>query len=153
LGRHPDPANLLPLLDVRRDAPRDDTHLIHTVRMALRDNLRPAESWKAVASLSKERQDAVADVALGVPTPEAAAFLLASMKDAPPPGEAGTTIVRHVARYGSKETTESLLTLLRKGGTGLDRQFALFRAFEQGTQERGGTLSAEARVWATDLAG
>jgi putative heme-binding domain-containing protein len=63
----------------------------------------------------------------------------------------GLTVVRHVARYGSKTTTDALLALLRQE-TGIDRQFALFRAFEQGTQERGGQLSPEGQLWATDLA-
>src|SRR5262249_6490782 len=145
LGRHADPKNLLPLLDARRDAPKDDTHLVHVVRMALRDNLRPAESWKTVVTLPANRQEAIADVAPRVPSAAAAACLLQMMKDAPPAGEAGTNAVRHVARYGSQPTTESLLALLRKGSAGLDRQSALFRAFEQGTQERGATLTPDAR--------
>jgi putative heme-binding domain-containing protein len=152
LGRHPSPDNLLPLLDLRRDAPAQDTHLIHVVRMALRDNLRPAEAWKVVATLPPERRSALADVALGVPSPEAAAFLLAWMNGKPPAGHGGTDMVRHVSRHGTKPTADALLAVLRQGGTTPERQFALFQAFEQGTQERGGTLSAEARQWATDLA-
>jgi putative heme-binding domain-containing protein len=151
LGRHPAPENLVPLLEVRREAPADDTHLVHVVRMALRDNLRPAESWKVVATLPEAHRAAIADVALGVPSPEAAAFLLASMKDQAPFGEAGLTTVRHVARYGLKPTLDGLLALLRQEASP-QRQFALFRAFEQGTQERGGVLSNEARVWASGLA-
>src|SRR5262249_38329609 len=72
LGRHPSLDNLPPLLDLRHDAPAQDTHLIHVVRMALRDNLRPAETWKVVAALPPERRSALAEVALGVPSPEAA---------------------------------------------------------------------------------
>jgi putative heme-binding domain-containing protein len=151
LGRHPSPDNLLPLLDLRRDAPAQDTHLIHVVRMALRDNLRPAESWKVVAGLPEQRRSALADVALGVPTPEAAAFLLALMDGKPPRGATGVAEVRHIARHGTKATTDALLPLLYQGSVAPERQFALFQAFEQGTQERGGTLSAEAQQWAVDL--
>jgi putative heme-binding domain-containing protein len=152
LGRHPSPDNLVSLLDLRRDAPTQDTHLLHVVRMALRDTLRPAEAWKVVATLPEDRRRPLADVALGVPTPEAAAFLLAGMDGKPPPGGAGLDAVRHVARHGTKATTDALLALLRQGGAAPGRQFALFQAFEQGTQERGATLSADARQWATDLA-
>jgi putative heme-binding domain-containing protein len=152
LGRHPSPDNLTALLDLRNASPSNDTHLIHVVRMALRDTLRPAESWKAVAVLPEERKPIIADVALGVPTPESAAFLLAAMKGKPPQGEAGLTTVRHVARYGTKPTSDALLALLRQDGTAPERQFALFRAFEQGTQERGDTLSPDARLWAVALA-
>src|SRR5262249_35551478 len=42
LGRHPAKENFGPLLDLRRSVPTEDTHLLHVVRMALRDQLRPA---------------------------------------------------------------------------------------------------------------
>jgi len=151
LGRHPAPENLPPLLDLRRDAPAEDTHLIHVVRMALRDNLRLPEAWKAVAVLPADRRGPIADVALGVPTAEAAAFLLATLRP-PLPGEAVVPVVRHIARYGARPTTDALLGLLRQDVTAPERQFVLFRAFEQGTQERGGMLSDEARRWASVLA-
>jgi putative heme-binding domain-containing protein len=153
LGRHTSPDNLVPLMDLRRAAAKDDTHLIHVVRMALRDNLRSAEAWQVVAALPCARQDSLADVALGVPTPEAAAFLLEVMNGRAPAGETGVNFVRHVARYGTPKSGEALLALLQKDPAGPPRQFALFRAFEQGTQERGGALSPAARHWATDLAG
>ena len=58
--------------------PTDDTHLIHVVRMALRDQLKTAEVWPRLETLGlteRDRRD-LADVATGVPSPEAAAFLL-----------------------------------------------------------------------------
>jgi putative heme-binding domain-containing protein len=152
LGRHPSAENLTPLLDLRKSAPADDTHLIHVVRMALRDSLRPADSWKAVASLPDDRKAIIADVALGVPTPESADFLLAQMKGKVPPGNATLNVVRHVARYGAPPVTDSLLALMRQGGAASERQFQLFRAYEQGMQERGEALSNNARQWATILA-
>jgi putative heme-binding domain-containing protein len=151
LGRHPSPDNLTPLLDLRKSAPADDTHLIHVVRMALRDNLRLPESWPAVAALPDDRKAIVADVALGVPTAESAGFLLAQMKGRVPPGDASLAAVRHVARYGARPVTDALLALMRQDVTAPLRQFQLFRAFEQGTQERGAALTDGARVWATVL--
>ncbi|HEX5270920.1 MAG TPA: HEAT repeat domain-containing protein, partial [Gemmataceae bacterium] len=152
LGRHPSADNLTPLLDLRKSAPPLDTHLIHVVRMALRDNLRPADSWKAVAALPDDRKALVADVALGVPNADSAAFLLAQVKGKLPPGDAALNVVRHVARYGSRPVTDALLALLRQDVAAPQRQFQVFRAFEQGTQERGETLSPDARQWATVLA-
>jgi putative heme-binding domain-containing protein len=151
LGRHPSSDNLAPLLELRKSAPADDTHLIHLVRMALRDNLRLPESWQAVAALPDGRKALVADVALGVPAPESAAFLLAQMKGRVPPGDASLTVVRHVARYGAKPVTDALLALMRQDVTAPVRQFQLFRAYEQGMQERGAALGDDARLWATVL--
>src|SRR5206468_4055559 len=34
LGRHPLPANIRPLLELRQSVPGDDTHLLHVARMA-----------------------------------------------------------------------------------------------------------------------
>ncbi len=152
LGRHPAPENLEPLIRLLHQARVDDTHLIHVARMALRDNLLPAESWRVVATLPEGDRAAVAGVALGVPSPDSAAFLLASMASRRPQADAaGAAVVRHVARYGSKPTTDALLAVLRQDVAEPERQFVLFRAFEQGIQERGGTLSNEARLWATVL--
>src|SRR5207245_823104 len=36
LGRHADVENVRPLLDLRHAIAKDDTHLLHTVRMAIR---------------------------------------------------------------------------------------------------------------------
>src|SRR5262249_32087978 len=46
LGRHLSPENLRPLLAAYHAVPADDTQLLHTVRMALRNQLRPAENWR-----------------------------------------------------------------------------------------------------------
>jgi putative heme-binding domain-containing protein len=154
LGRHPAPENLRHLLDLLRKVPAEDTHLKHVVRMALRDNLRPASAWK---HLPTERWDvvdavAVADAALGVPSQEAAAYLLELLQKTLATFEQTQLIARHVARHGSDEQRQALLDRLR-AAPDLSRQYAFFRAFEEGTTERGGQLSADARAWAADLAG
>src|SRR5262249_29263894 len=61
------------------------------------------------------------------------------------------TVVRHVARYGAKPVTDALLALMRADVTAPLRQFQLFRAYEQGTQERGAALGDDARRWASVL--
>ena len=38
--------NLRPLLTARAKVPADDTHLLHVIRMALRDQVLLAENWK-----------------------------------------------------------------------------------------------------------
>ena len=48
LGRHPATENLRPLLDLRHAVPAEDTHLLHVVRMALRDQLLEAAVWQSI---------------------------------------------------------------------------------------------------------
>ena len=83
LGRHPDPA------DVRRCWRRSssahgagDPFLVHTVRIALRDHLAQTNPEKAIplAGWNEQETAALADVAVGVPTPGAASFLLDRLK-------------------------------------------------------------------------
>ena len=155
LGRHADFANVVPLLSLRRAVPKEDTHLLHVVRMALRDQMRVAENWKKLkdVDLPPESVAAIADVALGVPSAEAAEFLLGHVKSGADANrvEALARFVHHVARHGRGEAPPALLEFLRgqKGQPG--RQVVLFRALERGTQERGAALSAEARSWAVGL--
>ncbi len=156
LGRHPDPANLRPLLALRHEAPADDAHLVHAVRIALRDTLRPAEMWKRLPldPWSEKDARAVADVALGVHGPEAAAYLLDHVRKFPERRGRLAEFVHHAARYGAGETRTNLVAFARSSRPDdLLHQASLAKALEQGTQERGGPLSEDARAWTGELTG
>ncbi len=154
LGSHPAAANVRPLLELRHNIPADDTHLLFVVRMALRDQLVPAATWKELQSEKWSDRDAraIADVCNGAPTPEAAAYLLRHIRHYAETGGTLDTYVHHVARYGTKETVKHLLEFARASRpTVLLHQRGMFRAFQQGTQERGAPLSKEARAWGEAL--
>ncbi len=154
LGRHPDPDNIRPLLDLRQHVPPDDTHLLHAVRMALRDQLRNAAHWARLPKENWSDRDgkAVADVALGVPTAEAAAYLMNYLDGHGMVVESFTAFIQHIARYGNPATTRRLLPLVKKTLTGnLDAQGQVCRAIHAGTQERGGQLDDSTRDWAGNL--
>jgi putative membrane-bound dehydrogenase-like protein len=156
LGRHPDAANLRPLLALRHAVPAADTHLLHVVRMALRDQLVPPATWAWVRAESWNERDAraLADVTLGVPSPEAADYLLRHLCRFGEGRERTAEMVHHVARHGTPATADALLAFVRGHRAGdLGLQAALARAVEQGTQERGGRLSEAARAWARELTG
>ncbi|MBY0526898.1 MAG: HEAT repeat domain-containing protein [Gemmataceae bacterium] len=155
LGRHPSAEHVRPLLDLRQSAAKDDALLIHGVRMALRDQLRPVETWKQLpANLSEADARALADVAPGVHTPEAAAFLLEHLQRWPESGPVLTRYVHQVARYGKEDVQAALLGFSRKNKPeDLRQQAAMFRAIQQGNQERGSPLRDEAISWAAALTG
>jgi putative heme-binding domain-containing protein len=153
LGRHATPEDLRPLLDLRHAVAAEDTHLLHTVRMALRDALRPAATWKQLPLLSHADKTAIADVALGLPTPESAAYLLHGLQQFGRDSKLLVTLAHHIARHGSPEVTKGLLAFARgRQPDDLRTQAALFQAFEQGMQERGTALSPDAVAWGTGLA-
>src|SRR5262249_37678791 len=144
--------NVRPLLDLRHAVPKEDTHLLHVVRMALRDQFAAAPGWMALERINPTDRDllAVADVALGVPTPESARFLLTVLPKLQ--GASLSRSVQHAARHGGAETTALLLDFVSKSDPGnLGHQAALFRAVDRGTQERGAKLDAAYRPWAAGL--
>jgi putative heme-binding domain-containing protein len=153
LGRHPSVANLGPLLGRLHAVPHEDTHLLHTVRMALRDQLVPVSTWAGVdqKAWSEKDKSAIADVCLGVPTPEAATFLLAHLRRRQLRGPALYRLAHHVARYHPDSTNADLLAHLRKLRANPMEQRDLFQALQRGTQERGATLSPAARGWGEGL--
>jgi putative heme-binding domain-containing protein len=155
LGRHPNAENIPLLIERIRTAPKADTHLIHVARMALRDTLRPAASWKSLAGESKNAEPIIASVALGVPSPESANWLLEHLDTLSPARQQFADIARHIARQGNAEASDKLVAFLVKRTDTLDleTQSLVFTALEQGTQARGGSLPESARQWATPLTG
>ena len=147
LGLHPDAAHIRPLLDLRQSSSAEDTHLVHMTRMALRDQLRPATSWPRLADLSLSERDArdIADVATGVPSPEAAAYLLGHLQHLAEPHANLVRYLHFIARHAAKADDVPLLALVReRGGEALPDRLALLKAILQGNQERGAKVSAAA---------
>ncbi len=155
LGRRPDARHLRPLLDLRHAVPAGDTHLLHAVRMSLREQLRPAENWKKLGKgLAEKDARAIADVALGVPSPESAAYLLEHVRNYSYAGGPLRRFLHHVARHGDRATTAGLLDFARNNRPDdLGHQAELVRAIERGTQERGAALDNATRSWAVDVTG
>ncbi|MFO0876484.1 MAG: c-type cytochrome [Gemmataceae bacterium] len=148
------PAHLRPLVELRLRVPAKDTHLLHTVRIALRNLLRNPATWAVVSAgnWSAPQADALADVVPGVHSPESAAFLLRHVQaragSLPRQGE----FVQYIARFGDEPTLTRLVAFARADQPNqLAHQAALFRAIERGIQERGRELNPELRTWGADL--
>ncbi len=153
LGQHPDPANLEPLLALRRTAPAGDTHLVHMVRMALRNQLRLAATWQTIEAEKWDDRDlrALADVALGTHQPRAARFLVRHVAGHAYPLGRLAEFVHHAARHGDTEDVTALLTWARGRKAAAHEHAALLRAVERGSQERGTAAPAAAREWGLTL--
>src|SRR5690606_24642815 len=110
LGHHPDATNLRALLDARHAADSRDTHLVHVLRMSLRDQFRGGVAWPEVHEAAWNENDlhALADVATGVHDVASARFLLASLIRAEESPENILRYVHHIARYGDPQLDESL---------------------------------------------
>ena len=156
LGQHPSPANIRPLLERRKAVPADDSHLLHVVRMALRNQLLPPENWKGVPGPDWQEWDYrwTAEVAIGIPTVESARYLIGHIRRWPEPQEWLSRFIKQTARYGNQETDAALAAFTRGDRPNdLGHQAALFKAIQQGKQERGAQLDDAARALAVELVG
>ena len=150
LGAHPAEANLAPLLELHHKVPPADTHLLHQVRMALRDQmLFPVVS----AHLEKDYFSgknwnvpdarALADASLGIHNLESARFLqgyLDRVNDSLPNVEREC---HYVARYGPKDSAAWVLQWMQqKYPRNVAFQGKLIKTVQQAAQERGSALGA-----------
>jgi putative heme-binding domain-containing protein len=155
LGRHPQFENIRPLLDARHWAPSNDTHLVHVIRMALRDQLLADTNFARLplAQWSKLDDESIADVALAVPSVESAKFLLQHLRTHEESREVSANDLRHIARYLPESQVSGLVDYVRtQFKDDVDFQLTLFRSIEQGTIQRGDKPGAQLREWGTEIA-
>ena len=151
LGRHPDTGNIHPLLELRYKVPSDDTHLLHVVRIALRDTLIPAGNF-SLLKLSEQDSHAIADVALAIPTEGSGSFLMQHLQAYSENKDMSVRAVRQAARYLPSSEMDALANLVRTKFSGdLELQLALFKSVQDGAAQRGAVLSEGVRAWAGEL--
>lgn len=155
LGRHPNIANVLPLHAALIRAPAEDTHLVHTLRMALRDQLLEPGAFARLAEAT--RADRVlaarlADVGLGAHTPDAAAYLLSHLVTGNVHDDQLEPLLHHAARYIAAEQVPSLYAYAELfQGAAAAQQLIVVRALHRGAQERGDKLPAGVVTWGREL--
>src|SRR5579859_7434711 len=155
LGRHPQWENLRPLLDARHRVPPEDTHLLHVIRMALRDELRSPEIFSHIPlpGWSDLDEKAVADVCPGLPTAESARFLMKHLQKYTENRETSIDYLRHAARYLPESEIGAMADFTRaKFADDLDFQLALFKSVQEGMAQRGASTMESLRAWAEDVA-
>ncbi len=154
LGAHPMADNVMPLIQLRQNVPADDTHLLHAVRMALRDQLRQEEIWSNIdlAQFDEKAKRALADVCPGVHNANASSFLFTVLRDYDFNRDEQQRYLHAAVRYGDKDAPRTAMTLVvdrfrNDAGT----QAALLKTVNQACQERGITLGDAERKIAESL--
>ncbi len=154
LGRHTDSANVEPLAALWSSTAGEDTHLIHVVRMALRDQLIPAGAYAALESLTAQNailREQLANVSLGVPNEASARFVLQHLQ-AEPNNPARDTYLHHVTRYLPAEELEKAYELAAGyGQLNPPQQVGVVRALGRGLQERGAEQPEQLTEWIARL--
>ena len=155
LGRHPDAANLAPLIELCNSTPADDTHLLHTARIALRNQLLVDGMYEAAGKQFAKDRAAMArllDVSLGVRSPESAEFIVAGLVRGEEPSALRNDLVRHAAQHLRPERLEHLFGLLTVlAPITHEEQARLILTTHQSVAPRGVALSDELRDDAESL--
>lgn len=155
LSRHPSASHVGALLAARSRAAESDTHLVHSLRIALRDQFKAESAFDQFTRAFQDEASwrAVAEVALAVNSPQAAAFLTASIQKHPEAPAMLSRMLKHAARFAGPGEVPVLVGIARKAvasDTGL--QLDLLLAMRQGIAEQGQAVPPALRSWATELA-
>ena len=153
-GAHPS-ANLLEgLIALRHRVKAEDTHLVHVVRMAVRNQIRDPQGMAKARELKEPADRAViADVALGARTPASAEYLQAYLKETKDTFGSSQAKLHHVIRYGDDSARAWAIEWAAvKFPKDLDVQGQVLKTLQQATQERGGKVSDAERERGANIA-
>lgn len=155
LGAWAAPAQFPLLLAAWKEAPAEDSELIYTVRMALRDILQGrGDSFSNLGTLGEWESRALAEIAPSVGSPGSAAFLFRHVGEFDESKEKLGNYLRHIVRHAPETDLAGVIQFTRVKFAGdLDFQLALFKSIEQGSEQRGLKPGAGLREWGAELAG
>ena len=162
LARHPLVANIKPMIDatekfIRYDSfqvkgkREADDHLIHTLRIALRNQLLAPNAFATIRKFrSNPHRELLMRAALGVATTNAADYLIDQL-----PNHKGdpSTIIKHSARHASTKGMATLTPIIEKRfATQPTTQASLFKAVQEGIRQRGVKMTPGTYAWGGRLA-
>jgi putative heme-binding domain-containing protein len=156
LGRHPRAEFVQPLIDLWRNTPDEDTHLIHTARLALRAHFGVGGMYaraEELGLLNSENRKLLAEISLGVHTEAAAEFLAVSLARGEVSPENRSESARHIVRYAADDRlgalADQVFSLAVPDDGTLDAN--LVRPISQGLRERGVTWPNNLETRVADL--
>ncbi len=152
---HPDPEHVAPLLSALEKTSNDTPHLKHTLRIALRNQLRHPQAFSALNSLrlNEEQRTAIADVAIAVKSSQAAGYLIEHLTHSLRPGQPADLIAKHIAQHASVADLDRLPALIdRAFPADLTKRLEIYEAIEAGNRDRQGSGSTNVKQWGQRLA-
>ncbi len=157
LGLHPSADNIPALIRAWQAAPQEDVQLIHTIRIALRNQLRGSAAIEQLATikLSEEELARLIDIALAVPSESAAWFTFDYVRGREVSSEMMSRCLTHVAQHvGSARLDDVTKFAQEKYRSDESRQAALFQSLFGGLTKRGQRLSSKSELgkWGASLA-
>lgn len=139
----------------RKRVPTEDSHLLYTTRLVLRNLLRNDDLMAEVASGDWQPDDArlLMDVIVGIPSQHAARFSARYISTSDWEGNRLVRQYEHLAQYIVANEMEEVITAARsRNSNDTDFQYIAFRGIQQGIARRGAAENADIRLWGMALA-
>ena len=155
LGASPAAENFRPLLALLRRAPADDDHLIHAVRIALRDQLRAPKiaSGLSLDGLAADDLRPLLDIMLAVPGEETALLRFALFEKVEVPADLLAQQLPSLAKNLPADRLDALTALARKRlSTDTDAQAAVLQSVLDALAQRGTAPGDALRAWGGEVA-
>ena len=154
MGLHPSPETLPPLLEALEKSPAADTHLRHTIRLAIRNHLKLPEAFAELPeNLSQENQADLAAICLAVPGPASAKHLALLFAGTSPPADQLSKVSAQIARQLGNAAAEPLTALAQKHWPeDPETQATIFLALLEGRGVDSPELPESTRNWGKKLA-
>jgi putative heme-binding domain-containing protein len=155
-ARNPGEAFVRPLLAAKSAAKSADTHLVHALRIALRDQLSKPGVLAAVLKQELTPADRLAllDSALGAATTEAGAYAAKAAAEMDLPGDLATRSLKHAVKLAADDQAISHIAeaAAKRFAGDVDLQLDLLKSVRDGLASRGGTPPAAVKEWAAAVA-
>lgn len=159
LARHVDGANVIPLLEAYAAAAADDEQLLHTLKIALRNQFRSPQSLAVMSDRAQhipaERAAFVIELVLASPTPDAALWTFRYLRDHDLNSPLMDRGISQLARYAPTAALDEVVAMMTtQYASDLGRRTAALRAMLDGLRQRGATLPIDSRAgeWAKSVA-
>ncbi len=155
LGQHADHRVVRPLLDALARPQPVDAHFQHVCRIALRNQLRAPGTLDRLRTLvlSDADNQALAAIALAVPSEESGTFLVDYLQRATLTDITTRRFLAHAAKFLPAGQVDGLVEIARQSlSDDLDLQLGLLSTVEQSLQQRGLRKSAALNNWGRQLA-
>ncbi len=154
MAAHPTAEHLSALLAFRHGLPLADNHIVHAVRLAIREQLRAKDIMQIVTTKKWAEKDhrAIADVCRSMKSEAAAEYLRGFLAQFSEGLERTRELVHHVVRYGKDGSTPWAIQFsVKKFPKDRAAQGTLLKTILQASQERGSVLAKNDRQAIEDL--
>lgn len=155
MGRYPDMASVETLIGFRKKTAADDSHMIYTTRLMLRNLLRREELMNSVAARewSKEDAEVISTVLAGVETPASGVFLFNYVKKYGVDKGELPKAFRHIVRFVPQaQVNEAVAVARQKVANDDEAEYKVFRSLQEGLLRRGADESPAFTNWGKEIA-